>query len=105
MVVTIASQRPLTIGGVGRQAMKSPVIKRSIDIAGRRTSVWLEDEFWTAFKEIAGGRDASLSELVGAIDKDRQHNNLSSAIRLFVLGYYQDHASGHEGETRAQLVA
>ena len=69
--------------------MKSPVVKRSIVIAGHKTSVSLEDAFWKGLKEIASRRDATLSELVASIDADRQHGNLSSAIRLFVLSYYQ----------------
>ena len=69
--------------------MKSQIVKRSIVIAGHKTSVSLEDAFWKALKEIAAGRDMTLSELVGAIDAERQHGNLSSAVRLFVLDYYQ----------------
>ena len=70
--------------------MKSPVSKRSIVIAGHKTSVSLEDEFWNTLKEIAGERGMTLAELVAAIDRNRQHANLSSAIRLFVLGVYRD---------------
>ena len=70
--------------------MKSRISKRSIVIAGHKTSVSLEDEFWNSLKEIAGERNMTLQELVGAIDADRQHANLSSAIRLFVLGVYRD---------------
>ena len=81
--------------------MKSPVVKRSIVIAGHKTSVSLEDAFWKGLKEIAGGRDITLSELVAAIDSDRQHGNLSSAIRLFVLDFYRtrlsDEAPGRDG--------
>jgi predicted DNA-binding ribbon-helix-helix protein len=77
--------------------MKSPVIKRSIVIAGHKTSVSLEDAFWKALKEIAAGRDMTLSELVGAIDAERQHGNLSSAVRLFVLDYYQARTNGGGG--------
>ena len=69
--------------------MKSPVVKRSIVIAGHKTSVSLEDAFWKCLKEIASGRDMTLSDLVATIDTDRQHGNLSSAIRLFVLDYYR----------------
>ena len=69
--------------------MKSPVIKRSIVIAGHKTSVSLEDAFWKGLKDIAGSRDITLSELVAAIDTGRQHGNLSSAIRLFVLDHYR----------------
>jgi predicted DNA-binding ribbon-helix-helix protein len=70
--------------------MKSPVVKRSIVIAGHKTSVSLEDAFWKGLKEIAGGRDMTLSEMVAAIDTERQHGNLSSAIRLFVLDFYRN---------------
>jgi len=71
--------------------MKSPVIKRSIVIAGHKTSVSLEDAFWKGLKEIADDRDVTLSDLVSSIDTDRQHGNLSSAIRLFVLNHYRNH--------------
>jgi predicted DNA-binding ribbon-helix-helix protein len=57
---------------------------------GHKTSVSLEDEFWYSLKKIAGERGMTLMELVAAIDGDRQHANLSSAIRLFVLGVYRD---------------
>jgi predicted DNA-binding ribbon-helix-helix protein len=69
--------------------MKSPVVKRSIVIAGHKTSVSLEDAFWKALKEIAFGRDLTLSEMVAAIDSARAHGNLSSAIRLFVLDHFR----------------
>jgi predicted DNA-binding ribbon-helix-helix protein len=69
--------------------MKSPVVKRSIVIAGHKTSVSLEDAFWKCLKEIATSRDMTLSDLVASIDTDRRHGNLSSAIRLFVLDYYR----------------
>ena len=70
--------------------MKSSVSKRSIVIAGHKTSVSLEDEFWNSLKEIARERGMTLGALIAAIDGDRQHANLSSAIRLFVLGFYRD---------------
>jgi predicted DNA-binding ribbon-helix-helix protein len=72
------------------RSVKSRISKRSIVIAGHKTSVSLEDEFWNSLKEIAGQRSMTVSELVDAIDRDREHANLSSAIRLFVLGIYRD---------------
>ena len=77
--------------------MKSPVVKRSIVIAGHKTSVSLEDAFWRGLKEIASGREATLSELVASIDADRQHGNLSSALRLFVLDFYRNQLSEEIG--------
>ena len=65
--------------------MKSPIVKRSIVIDGHKTSVSLEDAFWGGLKEIAHARCVSLSKMVAEIDETRQHSNLSSAIRLFVL--------------------
>jgi predicted DNA-binding ribbon-helix-helix protein len=76
--------------------MKSQVVKRSIVIAGHKTSVSLEDAFWKALKEIAGARHMTLSDLVAMIDSERQHSNLSSAIRLFVLDFYRNRPSGEE---------
>jgi predicted DNA-binding ribbon-helix-helix protein len=86
--------------------MKSPVVKRSIVIAGHKTSVSLEDAFWKGLKEIAGGRDMTLSDLVATIDSGRSHGNLSSAIRLFVLDHYLSQLgsqTGRGGEVMHEL--
>ena len=91
--------------------MKSSVVKRSIVVGGHKTSVSLEDAFWRGLKEIAGRRDISVSDLVAAIDSERQHGNLSSAIRLFVLDTYRNQLSdlkaGHDAthEVAARAVA
>jgi predicted DNA-binding ribbon-helix-helix protein len=82
--------------------MKSQVVKRSILLAGHKTSVSLEDAFWKALKEIATERDMALSELATVIDSERQQNNLSSAIRLFVLGFYRDQISERERRARTR---
>ena len=50
----------------------------------------LEDAFWEGLKEIARARSITLSDLVAAIDSERRHGNLSSAIRLFVLDFYRN---------------
>jgi predicted DNA-binding ribbon-helix-helix protein len=70
--------------------MKSSVVKRSIVVAGHKTSVSLEEGFWNGMKEISGERNMTVSELVGEIDRNRQHGNLSSAIRIFVLEHYKN---------------
>ena len=74
--------------------MRSPGVKRSIVIAGHKTSVSLEDAFWSGLKDIAAVRTTTLSELVASIDQDRHAGNLSSAIRLFVLDYYRGRFRG-----------
>jgi predicted DNA-binding ribbon-helix-helix protein len=63
--------------------------KRTIYIAGQKTTVSVEDPFWNGFKEIASERDVTLSALAASINADRQHTNFSSAIRLFVLDHYR----------------
>jgi len=78
---------------LGGAFMKSLVIKRSVVVAGHKTSVSLEDAFWKGLKEIAHARDLTLSELVGAIDSEREYGNLSSALRLFVLEFYRSQIS------------
>ena len=89
--------------------MKSPVVKRSIVIAGHKTSVSLEDAFWQGLKQIASERELTLSDMVAAIDTDRRQGNLSSAIRLFVLDYYRmrgnpAHADSSERENGPRLA-
>jgi predicted DNA-binding ribbon-helix-helix protein len=84
--------------------MKSPVIKRSIVIAGHKTSVSLEDAFWVGLKEIAVDRAVTLSDLVASIDSERRHGNLSSAIRLFVLDHYRAQADRTEADPDAVAV-
>ena len=85
--------------------MKSPVVKRSIVIAGHKTSVSLEDAFWKGLKEIASGRNMTLSDLVATIDGGRRQGNLSSAIRLFVLDHYRAQASGNGSRDPTQTLA
>ncbi|GJD72624.1 ribbon-helix-helix domain-containing protein [Methylobacterium goesingense] len=65
--------------------MTTGVTKRSVMIAGHRTSVSLEDPFWEALRAIAAARGQSVQALIGAIDAGREGQNLSSAIRVFVL--------------------
>jgi predicted DNA-binding ribbon-helix-helix protein len=61
------------------------VVKRSIVIAGHRTSVSMEQPFWDQLKRIAGERSVSVAGLIAQIDQGRRRQNLSSAIRIFVL--------------------
>jgi len=67
--------------------------KRSFSIAGHRTSVSLEPQFWAALQEIAAGRNMSLAGLVAEIDAGRANSGLSTAIRLHVLAFYQQRSS------------
>jgi predicted DNA-binding ribbon-helix-helix protein len=84
--------------------MKSSISKRSIIIGSHKTSVSLEDAFWQALRDIAKNRGETVSSLVGSIDANRQQGNLSSAIRLFVLGVYCNPSDPQEG-TRTSLAA
>ena len=72
--------------------MKSLVVKRSVDIDGRKTSVSLEDAFWSDLKEIAHMQQVTLSKVIAEIDKGRQ-GNLSSAIRVFVFEQVRAHGN------------
>ncbi|MCJ2063106.1 ribbon-helix-helix domain-containing protein [Methylobacterium sp. J-088] len=65
--------------------MSAGLTKHSVMIAGHRTSVSLEDPFWAALREVAAARGQSVQALIGAIDAGRGGQNLSSAIRVFVL--------------------
>jgi predicted DNA-binding ribbon-helix-helix protein len=81
--------------------MKSAIVKRSIIIAGHKTSLSLEDAFWECLQQIAKDRGQYVHRLVATIDENRHSGNLSSAIRLFVLGFYRDRAY----QTRESLAA
>ena len=66
-------------------ASAAGIVKRSLAIAGHRTSISLEEAFWRELKALAERRGLSTSALVAEIDAARQGANLSSAIRVFVL--------------------
>ncbi len=63
--------------------------KRSLNIAGHRTSVSLEDAFWDALRDIALSEGMVLAELVARIDSERGSAGLSGAIRVYVLEHYR----------------
>ena len=86
----------------GGGPMKSLVIKRSVVVAGHKTSVSLEDAFWSGLKEVAVERRMTLSDLVSTLDKQRAHGNLSSALRLFVLDFYR--SRGHKREDIDEMI-
>jgi predicted DNA-binding ribbon-helix-helix protein len=84
--------RPLAVAGepdlIGRTpdpSANARVVKRSLVIAGHRTSISLEDAFWRRLRRIAVERGLSLNRLAAMIDASRGGANLSSAIRVFVL--------------------
>jgi predicted DNA-binding ribbon-helix-helix protein len=66
--------------------------KRSLTIAGHRTSISLEEPFWEALRELAALRKTTPAQLIGEIDKSRKDRNLSSAIRVYILEYYRSDA-------------
>ena len=78
---------------LSEEIMKSPIVKRSIIASGHKTSVSLEEPFWSSAKEICKERGLTLSDLVSEIDGNRRHGNLSSAIRLFVLDHFKARAA------------
>jgi predicted DNA-binding ribbon-helix-helix protein len=65
------------------------VKKRSVVVGRRKTSTSLENEFWEALREIAQSRKMPLSALLATIKTEHQQNNLSSAIRVFILNHYR----------------
>ena len=82
--------------------MKSLVVKRSVVIAGHKTSVSLEDPFWKALREIAAARKMTLTDVISSIDAERKHANLSSAIRLYILDFHRSHIA--QAAARAALA-
>ncbi|MGB7715962.1 MAG: ribbon-helix-helix domain-containing protein [Pseudolabrys sp.] len=72
-----------------RRHPNSPVLKRSIRLAGNKTSISLENQFWNCLREIAGSENIAVDALIERIDTDRTRQNLSSAVRLFGLDYFR----------------
>jgi len=64
--------------------------KRSLTLAGHRTSVSLEDEFWDALRHIAADQGLPVNTLAAQIDSERPPDQgLASALRIHVLEWYQ----------------
>jgi len=83
--------------------MDDAVRKRSVTIAGHRTSFSLEDAFWEELVGIAQRRAITLAELVVEIDTDRE-GNLSSALRLFVLRDLQNRLAADGDDERSDAI-
>lgn len=82
----------LSGGSAAGREFSPDIVKRSVVVAGHKTSVSLEDAFWHALKDIARERSVSLRSLVAEIDSGRSGGNLSSAVRLHVLDHYRRRA-------------
>jgi predicted DNA-binding ribbon-helix-helix protein len=74
--------------------------KRSIVIGSHKTSISLEDIFWTAVQQIARERAMTRSQLIAAIHATCKGGNLSSAVRVFVLDHYRYIVAGTSGAQR-----
>jgi predicted DNA-binding ribbon-helix-helix protein len=74
---------------IQRSELSFEKMKRSIVIAGHKTSLSLEAAFWVSLKEIAALEGTPVSQLVNRINAGRDHANLSSAVRLYVLDHYR----------------
>jgi predicted DNA-binding ribbon-helix-helix protein len=72
-----------------KHAARVNAMKRSVDVGGHKTSVSLEDEFWDGLHEVARHKNLTVSELVATIASGRDRNNLSSAVRVFVLNHFR----------------
>jgi predicted DNA-binding ribbon-helix-helix protein len=77
-------------GGSASDPQPRHVVKHSIALAGHKTSVSLEDQFWDGLHEIAHREGVTTTELIERIDTERTRHNLSSAIRIFVLRHFRE---------------
>ena len=77
----------------GGPKLMTPITKRSVIIAGQKTSISLELPFWTAVREITQARAITVSDLLEEIDRGRTDANLSSAVRVFVLNYVRQNSA------------
>jgi predicted DNA-binding ribbon-helix-helix protein len=85
--------------------MKPAIVKRSVMIGGRKTSVSLEDEFWEALHQIALRDRAPVWSIVQKVDCDRRNGNLSSAIRVFVLKQFRAGSKNQQSVAPAAMAS
>lgn len=64
-------------------------VKRSFSIAGHKTSISLEQEFWQALKDVAYVQRRPLAQIIREIDAARGDTNLSSAVRVWLLAHFR----------------
>ena len=81
-----------------RQTVASPIRKRSVKVAGHKTSISLEEPFWQALREIATERGITTAALLNSIASKRVEGNLSSALRVAVLEHFR---AARQKETKA----
>ena len=96
-----------TSAAADRPRRKSLVVKRSVKVGNKITSLALEDAFWNALKDIAASQGTSVSRLLEAIDSERRerlHANLSSVVRLFILDYYRSRCRPGTGAAQAAAL-
>ena len=79
--------------------IKSLVLKQSVVINGRDSSVSIEGAFWSALKAIAVAQNISANALISKIDGDREATNLSSAIRVYVVEHFRLAANASADKT------
>jgi predicted DNA-binding ribbon-helix-helix protein len=72
--------------------MSSLFVKRTVHIDGDRVEVAIEDQFWSSLEEIAATQGTTTSRLLAAIESERHGANLSSAIRVYVVGHFMSQA-------------
>ena len=84
--------------------MTCQIVKRSVVIAGRKKSISLEETVWKSLMKIATYRDMTLVALLTAIDSTQNQENLSSAIRLFVLNFYREQLEIHDKHDVIEVV-
>ena len=80
--------------------MRSAMVKRSVVIAGHKTSVSLEEPFWAVMRQIAESEATTVSAILRRIEASRGNSNLSSATRVFAL----EHVRGRAGAETAAIV-
>jgi predicted DNA-binding ribbon-helix-helix protein len=77
---------------MGKAQSTTSINKHSVIVAGHKTSVSLEDEFWHRLQDIADAQGVTVSKLVQKIELEWRKGNLSSAVRVFVLNYFSSQA-------------
>lgn len=83
--------------------MSTNILKHSVRVQGRKTSITLEPAFWDVIREAAKTRHMTVAALISQVDRERKSGNLSSALRLFALSLYKPDVSTAASNVHADL--
>lgn len=80
----IAAAERCTSGAAAAPPAAS-LVKKTVEILGRKSTIIIEEDFWALFEDIANDRESNTDDLLSFVAKTHDPKLISSEIRIFVL--------------------